>query len=298
MISGPDSVLLEDYEDYLLLQRRLSDATLCVYRYEVQQFLLSGHSLQQIDCTALEKYLIDQIDKRNLCDRSVAKALSALRSFFTFLQLQKIREDNPVALIQRAREVRPYVQAVSVEEIEILFSSIDTSTPLGFRDRTLFELIYSCGLRISEACNLKVGDVTENNIRVLGKRNKLRILPIGEIAREYLDEYLLRIRPLLIKGRLCTQELFVGRRGKKMTRQAIYKRFVEHCRVCDVDAKVHTLRHSFATHLLGGGADLRSVQMLLGHSDIQTTQIYTHLDTSELEKAYQKYHVRDKQTGK
>ena len=290
MISAADSMLLQDYEDYLLLQRRLSESTLSVYHFEVEQLLKSPIAYETVQAGELETFLIGQIEQRSLSGRSVAKTLSALRSFFTFLQLQKIRKDNPVILIQRAREAKSLPHVVSIDEIDRLLSTIDTSTLLGFRDRTLFELIYSSGLRISEACNIEVSDVSEDSIRVLGKRDKLRIIPIGEIAKEYLDAYLHAIRPQLIKGRLTTKALFVGRRGKKLTRQAIYKRFVQYCNLSDVDAKVHTLRHSFATHLLSGGADLRSVQELLGHSDIQTTQIYTHLDTSDLEKAYKKYH--------
>ena len=145
-------------------------------------------------------------------------------------------------------------------------------------------------MRISEACNLEVSDYQDGKLRVLGKRDKLRIVPVGEIAAHYLDIYLKDIRPQLIGMRLANKALFVGRRGRKLTRQAIYKRFISYCGECGLDAKVHTLRHSFATHLLEGGADLRSVQELLGHADIKTTQIYTHVDTASLQHAYDAYH--------
>ncbi len=152
-------------------------------------------------------------------------------------------------------------------------------------------------MRISEACNLEVSDYQDGKLRVLGKRDKLRIVPVGEIAAQYLSTYLKDIRPVLVGMRLANKALFVGRRGgRKLTRQAIYKRFVGYCQECNLDAKVHTLRHSFATHLLeGGGADLRSVQELLGHADIKTTQIYTHVDTASLQHAYDAYH--DEQGG-
>jgi integrase/recombinase XerD len=246
--------------------------------------------LETVDAIQLETYLIGERKERNLSPASLAKALSALRSFFSFLQLQKIRQDNPVLLISHSQKPLTLPLVASVEQIDVLLESIDTSSPLGYRDRTLFELIYSCGLRISEACNLEVSDYQDGKLRVLGKRDKLRIVPVGEIAAHYLDVYLKDIRPELIGMRLANRALFVGRRGMRLTRQAIYKRFISYCGECGLDAKVHTLRHSFATHLLEGGADLRSVQELLGHADIKTTQIYTHVDTASLQHAYDAYH--------
>ncbi|WP_320121184.1 tyrosine-type recombinase/integrase [uncultured Sphaerochaeta sp.] len=285
-----DQLLLEEYEDYLMIQRRLSQATLSVYLYEVSRLLETSIPLETVDATQLETYLIRERKVRDLSPASLAKALSALRSFFSFLQLQKIRQDNPVLLISHSQKPLKLPLVASVEQIDVLLESIDTSSTLGYRDRTLFELIYSCGLRISEACNLEVSDYQDGKLRVLGKRDKLRIVPVGEIAAQYLSAYLKDIRPVLVGMRLANKALFVGRRGKKLTRQAIYKRFVSYCRECDLDAKVHTLRHSFATHLLEGGADLRSVQELLGHADIKTTQIYTHVDTASLQHAYDAYH--------
>ncbi|MDC7229045.1 MAG: tyrosine-type recombinase/integrase [Sphaerochaetaceae bacterium] len=285
-----DQLLLEEYEDYLMIQRRLSQATLSVYLYEVSRLLETALPLEKVDATQLETYLIGERKERNLSPASLAKALSALRSFFSFLQLQKIRQDNPVLLISHSQKPLTLPLVASVKQIDVLLESIDTSSPLGYRDRTLFELIYSCGLRISEACNLEVSDYQDGKLRVLGKRDKLRIVPVGDIAAYYLDEYLKDIRPDLIGMRLANKALFVGRRGRKLTRQAIYKRFVSYCGECGLDAKVHTLRHSFATHLLEGGADLRSVQELLGHADIKTTQIYTHVDTASLQHAYDAYH--------
>nr|WP_319474739.1 tyrosine-type recombinase/integrase [uncultured Sphaerochaeta sp.] len=285
-----DQLLLEEYEDYLMIQRRLSQATLSVYLYEVSRLLETELPLETVDATQLETYLIGERKERNLGPASLAKALSALRSFFSFLQLQKIRQDNPVLLISHSQKPLTLPLVASVKQIDVLLESINTSSPLGYRDRTLFELIYSCGLRISEACNLEVSDYQDGKLRVLGKRDKLRIVPVGDIAAHYLDVYLKDIRPELVGMRLVNKALFVGRRGRKLTRQAIYKRFISYCGECGLDAKVHTLRHSFATHLLEGGADLRSVQELLGHADIKTTQIYTHVDTASLQHAYDAYH--------
>jgi integrase/recombinase XerD len=234
-----------------------------------------------------------QVVQRELSDRSVSKLLSALRSFFTYLQLQKIRIDNPVLQIPRAHQPVQLPKVASLKEVETLLESIDTSDVLGFRDRTMFELIYSCGLRISEACNLELTDYQDRYLRVLGKRGKMRILPVGEVAHSFLDAYLKEVRPSLVGSKRSVKALFVGRRGQKLTRQAVYKRFMNYTDLTDIEAKVHTLRHSFATHLLEGGADLRSVQELLGHSDIKTTQIYTHVDTTALQDAYRRFHKND-----
>lgn len=283
-------LLLEEYRDYLGLQRRLSEATQSVYEHEVRLLLEQGMDLGSVKAHEIEAYVQHQVVQRTLSERSVGKMLSALRSFFTYLQLQKVRIDNPVLLIQRSHQPALLPQVATLKQVEALLESIDTSDALGYRDRTIFELIYSCGLRISEACNLEVSDYQNGYLRVLGKRGKLRILPVGEVAHSFLKTYLEEARPSLVGAKRSVKALFVGRRGRKLTRQAIYKRFMMYTGLSDIEAKVHTLRHSFATHLLEGGADLRSVQELLGHSDIKTTQIYTHVDTTALQDAYRRFH--------
>ncbi|MDD3929216.1 MAG: tyrosine-type recombinase/integrase [Sphaerochaeta sp.] len=286
-------LLLEEYRDYLGLQRRLSEATQSVYEHEVRLLLEQHPQLETIQAHEIESYIQMQVETRDLSERSVGKLLSALRSFFTYLQLQKVRMDNPVLQIPRSHHPVPLPQVASLREVETLLESIDTSDALGFRDRTIFELIYSCGLRISEACNLELNDYQIPYLRVLGKRDKMRILPVGEVAQSFLKTYLEEVRPLLVGARRSEKALFVGRRGHKLTRQALYKRFMTYTGLTDIEAKVHTLRHSFATHLLEGGADLRSVQELLGHSDIKTTQIYTHVDTTVLQDAYRRFHKNE-----
>lgn len=292
MASNASLDLLEDYTDYLLLERRLTQATIEVYTDEVASFLsaLQG-SLEEVTPTQVEQYLVNEAKKRTLSERTIARNISALRSFFIFLQKERIREDNPLQELKRAPQSRSVPTYFTVEEVDLLLNSIETETLLGKRDRTIFELIYSCGLRISEACDLKVSDWDTHTLRVLGKRNKMRLIPVGEIAQQALTTYLKEVRPRLVQARLGEQALFVGRRGKKLTRQALFKRFKEYAEAVGLDSKVHTLRHSFATHLLAGGADLRSVQELLGHSDIQTTQIYTHIETSSLKSSYDTYHT-------
>lgn len=291
-----DCQLLDEYIDYLILQRRLSKATVAVYKLEIGLFLEAIETeVEHVTSQDMETYLILSAKRRGLSPRTIARNVSALRSFFLYLQKEKIRSDNPITLLTRAKIPSDLPLVSTIEEIDTLLESIDTDTSLGFRDRCMFELIYSCGLRISEACNLQVDDYVNHSIRVVGKRNKMRIIPVGDIACTLLDAYLGDIRPDLVKARYNEKALFVGRNGHKMTRQAIFKRFKMYCERIHLVAKVHTLRHSFATHLLEGGADLRSVQELLGHSDIKTTQIYTHVHTNDLKHAYDAYHTNEEE---
>ena len=185
-------------------------------------------------------------------------------------------------------------KSVSYDAVDAILATSDVYDPtvLGARDRALFEIVYSCGLRVSEVCALRVGDYQEQQqiLRVIGKGDKERLVPVGAYAREALDYYLQTIRPILRGAHLQEKTLFLGRRGKPLTRALVWKRFKMYCDKANVEAKVHTLRHSFASHLLRGGADLRTVQELLGHSDIRTTQIYTHTDTEDLLQSYRTYH--------
>lgn len=284
------TLLIEEYEHYLALQKRVSDLTIEVYLLEVRLLLNTFEDPEVISVRDIESFITTSSQQRSLSPRSVAKSLSALRSFFTFLQLQKIRQDNPLSLIRTPKRGFDLPRVASYDEITYLFSIINTSDFLGVRDKTLFEVIYSCGLRISEAAAIDVDDYQDDQLRVLGKRNKMRLLPVGEVAQESLDYYLNEIRPRLLSNTKPSNALFVGRRGQRLTRQAISKRFDEYTALAGLEMSVHTLRHSFATHLLQRGADLRSVQELLGHSDIQTTQIYTHLDPSTLQNGWDEFH--------
>ncbi len=296
MSGETDQALLEEYADYLLLERRLSRATIEVYIQEVGFFFASlEERIEDIQPSGVERYLVTSAKERSLNERTVARNISALRSFFVYLQKERIRQDNPLEQITSQRRPPDAPTFFTLEEVELILASIGEDTLLSRRDQTIFELIYSCGLRISEACDLKVGDYTKGTLRVLGKRNTMRLVPVGEVASSALKLYLAEVRPALVKARATEQALFVGRRGKKLTRQGIYKRFQLYAKPLGLEGKVHTLRHSFATHLLAGGADLRSVQELLGHSDIQTTQIYTHIETSSLRRAYDTYHTLEEE---
>jgi len=222
--------------------------------------------------------------------RTLAKDRAALRSFYRFLQLENVRTDNPAEQLESPRRESTLPRALSPDEIDRLLSAIQLDTPNGIRDRALFELIYSAGLRVSEAVMLSLEDIffAEQLLKVSGKGGKERIIPFGTQAEERLRIYLTTARPQLLKPAHrehteTTGAVFLNRQGARLTRKGIWKRLQEIEQLSGVTTKIHTLRHSYATHLLAGGADLRAVQCLLGHSNITTTQIYTHIEDKDLE---------------
>ena len=288
-----DLQLINDYIDYLVVARRVSQATIDVYTREARTYLdyLGKVSLHAKDATTDDLlHYFTSSHNENLTKRTISKKLSASRSFHTFLQEVNIREDDPLECIDFPKIEQTYFKSVSYDEVEAIFSAIDISTqdPLRLRDRCMFELIYSCGLRVSELVSLKLSDYdsSERILTVIGKGDVQRSLYVGDVAHELLEQYKHEVRGKLLHNHIGETTLFIGRTGKKLTRQLVHKRFTYYCSLANVEAKVHTLRHSFASHLLRGGADLRSVQELLGHKDIRTTQIYIH---SETEDRYQKY---------
>lgn len=223
-------------------------------------------------------------------ERTIAKDISALRSFGEYMIMRGAWSENPALLLEKPSVTRTLPRVLSVEQVEELLSSVDITTPLGVRDRALFELIYSCGLRISEASSLLLENVhlSEKMILINGKGSKERIVPFGKEGAVWLAKWLNESRPLLVGSRIVPT-VFVNYQGKPLSRKGIWKRFQELEAKSGVSAKVHTLRHSYATHLLAGGADLRSVQELLGHADISTTQIYTHVDNDALKEYYTQF---------
>jgi integrase/recombinase XerD len=227
-----------------------------------------------------------------LSRKTMARVVSSIHAFYKFMRLEGIRIDDPSELIETPKQERALPAVLAPEEVDRFLASIDPSTPRGLRDRALFELIYSCGLRISEAADLTFDRLylRERVIRVIGKGRKERLVPFGEEAALWLERYVEEGRPALVKGR--TDRVFLNQAGKGISRKGIWKRFDGLRDASGVDAKVHTFRHSFATHLLAGGADLRTVQELLGHSDIATTQIYTHIDAESLQGYHRDYFPR------
>jgi len=216
--------------------------------------------------------------------KTIARDIAALRSFFRYLLLKGVRTDNPADVLESPSRDSLIPRVFSPEQVNLFLSSIRTDSVFGIRDKALFELIYSCGLRVSEAVSLNTGDVSFKTLtlRVTGKGNKERMIPFGQTASDLLEEYLNKARPELA-GKKRSSAFFLNYRGSRLSRKGIWKRFREIEIESGLFGKIHTLRHSFATHLLAGGADLRSVQELLGHADISTTQLYTHVDTESLQ---------------
>lgn len=285
------------FESYLAVELGLSEETVTTYTREVRLFLDHLDSQEEktetIASAGVIHYLIER-QMNNVDQRTISKIISGLRSFFKFLVLEKVREDNPAMEVDMPKVPKRIPRVLSREEIDDLLDGIDTTTPLGLRDRALFELIYSSGLRVSEAVVLKPQQlfIEEGLVRVIGKGDKERLVPLGEVSRYWLKRYMEEGRRSLIKSGVKADRLFLSQRGAGLSRKGIWKRFKQLALKQGVNSKVHTLRHSFATHLLQGGADLRAVQELLGHADISTTQVYTHLDRDDLKQYHEKFHPR------
>jgi integrase/recombinase XerD len=225
---------------------------------------------------------------------TTARDISAIRSFGSFLVHQGIWKENIALLLEKPKVKKTLPKVLTVEQVDSILDSIDTSDPIGIRDRSLFELVYSCGLRISEVSNLLLKNVhlEEKIIFVHGKGDKERLVPFGEPAKDWIVKWLDERKKIV--GNKIVDTLYVNYMGKPISRKGIWKRFKELNVKTGIDAKVHTLRHSFATHLLSGGADLRTVQELLGHSDLSTTQIYTHVDDQMLKEYYDDFFPKRK----
>ncbi|KGE73514.1 site-specific tyrosine recombinase XerD [Spirochaeta lutea] len=296
-ISSDRRILLQ-FEAYLLAELQLARRTVRTYMREVSDFFRFLHEtqceLKDVQVQTIQQYISVRGETRSLDSRTIAKVVSSLRSLFQYCMLEGIVHENPANNLELPRMPQRLPGVLRVEEIELILEQIDTTTPNGLRDRALFELIYSCGLRISEAVDLTMERVflDEQVVRVTGKGDKERLVPLGEEARYWLEQYLTDGRPALLRSGALNPFVFLNHHGRGLSRKGMWKRFKEFTERAGVQAKVHTLRHSFATHLLEGGADLRAVQELLGHADISTTQIYTHIDRDELQVYHKDHHPR------
>lgn len=286
-----NDILSSFYDDLVSIDGK-SISTAQTYCFAVEIFLdwLNSESVQisSVELQILIKYLVYR-QTQGIDSLTVAKDISALRSLGTFLVRNKIWGENFALQLDRPKASKTLPKVLSIEQVDTLLNCIDVSTDLGIRDRSLFELIYSCGLRISEVSNLLLQNVhlKERIIWVTGKGNKERLVPFGSQAEFWLKKWL-EVRPKFV-GSKSVPTVYVNYQGKSFSRKGIWKRFQELEVLSGVNSKVHTLRHSFATHMLSGGADLRSVQELLGHSDLATTQIYTHIDAEDLKDYHQEY---------
>lgn len=281
------------FRAYLLVVRKRSALTAEAYLRELEhlEFYLEKKGKDPLAATGedIVEFLVSR-QQGGLSRTTMARVVASVHSLYKFMKLEGMRNDDPSALIQTPRQERVLPEVLPLDEVNHFLDSIDVSTPNGLRDRAIFELIYSCGLRISEASGLSFDRLfmDERLIRVVGKRRKERLVPFGDDAGFWLGKYLAEARPQLEKGRK-SELVFLNQEGKGISRKGIWKRFSDIRRKTGLGAKVHTFRHSFASHLLAGGADLRTVQELLGHSDISTTQIYTHIDEESLQGYHREY---------
>lgn len=292
--------LIETFLDALWIEHGLSENTLTAYRSDLQGLMIwlrnrERKGLLQVDAYDLQDYL-DHRHNAGLTDRSAARLLSSFKRFYRHQLRRGEIEKDPSALLEAPKLGRPLPMSLSEIEVEALLLAPQIDTARGLRDRTMLEVLYACGLRVSELVNLRVDqiNVQQGVLLVWGKGKKERMVPVGEQALEWLQRYLKLGRPELLQGNLISDWLFVANRGKAMSRQAFWYIVKRYARQAAIEKALspHTLRHAFATHLLNHGADLRVVQMLLGHSDLSTTQIYTHVARARLKDLHGEHHPR------
>ena len=291
---------LEEYVYYMKIERGLSANTVESYQRDILSYLsyLVKQKIDEWDRT--DRFVILNylrvLEEEKKSPNTIIRIVSSLRKFHQFLKQEKKMQEDPMQHIDTPKKASVLPKVMSYEEVENLLTIPDVKTTLGMRDRTLLEVMYATGLRVSELTNLKMDDLRLELelIQTIGKGDKERIIPIGETAVRWLEEYLALSRPLLLKKSEESHYVFLNHRGGQLTRQGVWKNIKKIVQKAGVTKHVtpHTLRHSFATHLLENGADLRIVQELLGHSDISTTQIYTHISKKRLSKVYQEYHPR------
>ncbi|MGQ9508463.1 MAG: site-specific tyrosine recombinase XerD [Thermodesulfobacteriota bacterium] len=290
---------LDRFLHYLIVEKGLSKNTIEAYGHNVNRFLnfLSEkkiESIEELSKVDLRTFL-HFLKKKGLSSRSIARNLISIRMFLRFLQQEGILTVNPAESLELPKMAKILPEILSLEEVERLLVQPDHQTPLGGRDRAMLEILYATGMRVSELIRLSTNQIQlEGGYVILrGKGSKERIVPLGGEAIHWLKEYLDKSRPLLLKGRE-SPFIFVNRTGKAMSRQQFWKCIKAYGRKAGIEKRItpHVIRHSFASHLLERGADLRSVQMMLGHVDISTTQIYTHVTGERLKKVHQRYHPR------
>jgi integrase/recombinase XerD len=298
------SSYIKQFETYLKLERSLSSNSIEAYVRDVKklaqfsEMMLAGASAIKLTYPQLQTFL-QYISEMGMSAFSQARILSGIKAFYKFLLMEELISDNPTTLLEGPKLGRILPDTLSVEEIDKLLVAIDLSLPEGQRNRAILEVLYSCGLRVSECVELKLNDLylEEKSIgfvRVIGKGNKQRMVPIGKDATKYLNIYTEEVRPTVPVQKGYEGYVFLNKRGKKLSRVMIFTIIKNLVAAIGLKKTIspHTFRHSFATHLLEGGADLRAVQEMLGHESITTTEIYTHLDRDYLRQVVQEFHPR------
>lgn len=293
-----DAQLIDTYLDAVWMEKGLSDNTLASYRRDLTQFAiwLRPNAVRLLACTKadIQAYLGWRV-KQRLRPSSTSRMLSCLRGLYRYLLREGEIEEDPVLLIQSPKKGRSLPKTLTETDVEALLEAPELNDPVQFRDRAMLEVLYATGLRVSELVALKVHEMNLNQgvIRVMGKGGKERLVPLGDEAISWVKRYESQVRPLLM-GEEVGDVVFPSRRGQQMTRQTFWHRVKRHALTAGIDKPLspHVLRHAFATHLINHGADLRVVQMLLGHSDLSTTQIYTHVAQQRLQSLHQQHHPR------
>jgi integrase/recombinase XerD len=292
--------LIDQFADSLWLSDGLSRNTIESYRRDIEQLdtWLRKTKRSDVALTAaidLQAFLAHRVEDAHSSPRSTARLTSALKRFFQFLQREKLITDDPTTALTSPKLTRGLPKSMSEADVEALLNAPDLDSPLGMRDKAMLETLYATGLRVTELTTLQVSQVSldMNVVRVIGKGNKERLVPMGEVAAEWIKRYLNEARPVIL-GEQKSQDLFVTQRGSAMTRQMFWVTIKQQAFRANIFQKIspHTLRHAFATHLINHGADLRVVQLLLGHADITTTQIYTHVARERLKALHAAHHPR------
>lgn len=288
-----------DFLTMLRVERNVSSHTMDAYKRDINQYLmylgdLDIKNLSDVKSTHIRDY-IRVLSDGGMAPASISRIISSIRTYYRFLSSENILDENPVLLINNPKLPKKLPDVLSEKEISLIINAIQESSQFYQRDKAIIELLYSCGIRVTELCNLEMSNlfIDEDLIRVMGKGNKERLLPLGIRSKKYLDDYIKHSRNSHIK-KSGSSFVFVSRNGNQLTRAMINIILNKWTQASGLKKSVspHKLRHSFATHLLEGGADLRFVQALLGHSDISTTQIYTHIDKHYLKEVYKIHHPR------
>jgi integrase/recombinase XerD len=294
------NIFLKEYLAYLKLEKNLAENTVASYRNDLSSFLnfLEEKNINdpsEIDSKSIIIFFT-KLENIGLTSSSAARYFSSIKGYLNFLLANNYIKSNPIEKVSPPKLSKSLPGVLSFAEIEKILELPNTKEILGLRDKTILEVFYACGLRISELLSLKLSDLflDEEMIRVFGKGSKERIVPIGSSAINWLKEYLTKGRPLLQKKMKSENHLFLNNRGTKLTRMGVWKIVSKYIKESGIEKEVHphTFRHSFATHLIEGGADLRSVQEMLGHADISTTQIYTHIDREYIKQVHKQFHPR------
>jgi len=297
-LASTQAKLLQNFQEYLSVEKGLSENSIFSYRYDLNKFKTYLEK-QQIDFLEVQtkdimKFLMEE-KNRKISSKTLAREVVAIRQFYKYLRDEKQVDYNPTDKIGTPEVMRAIPDHLTIQEVDELFLAIDEDNIYELRDKCIFELLYSAGLRISEACNLKMSDVDMDAgmITVEGKGGRERLVPFGEKSLKILRQYLEKSRPEILKTRTC-QYLFVSKKGSYINRKSVWRLLNIYIKRTGINKKVtpHTLRHSFATHLLENHANLREVQELLGHIDISTTQIYTHMANKTLKEVHKKHHPR------